>query len=183
MSKPSFTSHSRSQTTRIRRRRSRFDVICTALATTLTHNCTIIQGAIDGTMNILRQGAAKGIKKFVLTSSWVTVLDRESCRFAFPEWRTVVNGRVQPHWSNFTKVSLLPRRVSAISSKVFKVPMKCLSHRLGKPVLRRPPDPWPNVHRNIHRSKDLGGESSLAVRRRPARTRHRDQSVPRLYKC
>ena len=98
MSKPSSTSHSHSQTTRIRQRRSRFDVICTALATTLTHNCTIIiQGAIDGAMNVLRQGAAKGIKKFVLTSSWVTVLDRESRRFDFPEWRTVVNGRMQPH--------------------------------------------------------------------------------------
>ncbi|PIL24601.1 hypothetical protein GSI_12485 [Ganoderma sinense ZZ0214-1] len=34
-----------------------------------------IKGAIDGTLNVLRQGAAKGVKKFVLTSSWVTVLD------------------------------------------------------------------------------------------------------------
>ncbi|KAM5530934.1 hypothetical protein V8D89_015379 [Ganoderma adspersum] len=41
------------------------------------HNdpATKIKGAIDGTLNVLRQGAAKGIKKFVLTSSWVTVLD------------------------------------------------------------------------------------------------------------
>nr|VWO94326.1 UDP-xylose synthase [Ganoderma boninense] len=34
-----------------------------------------IKNTIDGTLNVLRQGAAKGIKKFVLTSSWVTVLD------------------------------------------------------------------------------------------------------------
>ena len=38
----------------------------------LTHH----QGALEGTLNVLRQAYSAGIRKFVMLSTWGTTLDR-----------------------------------------------------------------------------------------------------------
>ena len=52
-----------------------------------THQSNYIQGAVDGTLNVLKQATVAGVKKLVLTSSVVTSMD-------FDKWQEVMTDRV-----------------------------------------------------------------------------------------